>query len=178
MMKKLKQVRHTIFIYCEGKTDHLFICHLKKLYLIRGSKQVTLKKGTGGGISTFISNTDSNAQIRDYNEKYIVLDADNKKNTDLEKAEQQASECKIKLIWQKPCLEGLFLRILKNNQHIQETSEECKTRFYKEYNQNNKSLTENLMITLFSKTLLNNRRQKITELDQLIKLMEPQEKTV
>jgi len=126
-MKKLKETRHTLFIYCEGKTDYLFIRHLKQLYLIRGSKQFTLKKGTGGDVFTFISDTANNAQVRDYDEKYIVLDADKKTEIELKGAEIQSSENKIdKLIWQKPCLEGLFLQILNNKPHIQETSELCK----------------------------------------------------
>ena len=173
MMKNLRQVRHTLFIYCEGKTDYLFVHHLKKLYLIRGFKQITIKKGSGGDISTFISNTVKNAQVRGYDEKYIVLDTDKKSNAELEEAEQQSCQNNIQLIWQKPCLEGLFLRILKNNQITQETSESCKTLFYKEYNQNNKTLTKKLVNTLFPKIILDSRRQKIKELNQLIQLMEP-----
>ena len=177
MMKKLKLIRYTISIYCEGKTDYLFSCYLKKLYLTRGSKQITLKRGTGGDISTFISNTVKNAQIRDYDEKFIVLDADQKTKNELKKAEQQSFKEKIKIIWQKLCLEGLFLRILKNNQHTQKTSKECKNLFYKEYNPNNKPL-EDLLNTLFPKELLETKRQEVAELDQLIKLMEPPHKKV
>ena len=176
MMRNLRQVRHTLFIYCEGKTDYLFVHHLKKLYLIRGSKQIKIKKGSGGDISTFISDTVKNAQVRDYDEKYIVLDTDRKSDAELEEAKHQSHQKNIHLIWQKPCLEGIFLRILKNDKLIQETSESCKALFYKEYNQNNKAFTEELLNTLFPKTLLDNRRQKIKELNQLIQLMEPSKK--
>ena len=177
MMRNLIQIRYTLFIYCEGKTDYLFVRHLKNLYLIRGSKQIKIKKGSGGDISTFISDTVNNVQVSGYDEKYIVLDTDKKSDAELEEAKQQSRQENIHLIWQKPCLEGLFLRILKNNKLNQETSESCKTLFYKEYNQNNKTLTEELLSTLFPKILLDNRRQKIKELDQLIQLMEPSKKS-
>lgn len=118
--EKIKTSTDTIFIYCEGKEDHLFIRHLKKLYLLRGIKKITLKKGTGGALSTFISETVNNAQVRDYDEKYIVLDSDDKKKEELRKAQTESQKHNIQLIWQKPCLEGVFLRILRGNQFIKD----------------------------------------------------------
>lgn len=182
-MKKLKQLRHTIFIYCEGKTDHLFVRYLKKLYLFRGTKQITLKKGTGGKLFTFILETVKNAQVREYNEKYIVLDSDGKKEEELEKEFKEAQnrikrdninkdDINIQLIWQKPCLEGVFLRILKGNQFIKEKSELCKSIFNKEYIQSKTPLTEALLEKLFTTDILNAKRQEVQELDQLIRLME------
>ena len=121
-MKKARQIRHTIFIYCEGKTDHLFVQHLRNLYLTRGTKKVTLKEGSGGSLFTFISETVKNAQVRDFNEKYIVLDADVEKERKLKKGQKEELERnKINLIWQTPCLEGVFLRILKGKQFIKKT---------------------------------------------------------
>lgn len=170
-MKKTRQVRHTIFIYCEGQTDYLFARHLKKIYLIRGSKKITLKRGTGGDLSTFISETVRNAHIREYNEKYIMLDANGKKEEKLEKAEKKGQKDNIQLIWQRPCLEGVFLRILKNSHLIKEKSQLCKSVFYKEYT-NKGFLTDTLLEKLFSKKILNRKREEIQELDQLIQLME------
>lgn len=69
--------------------------------------------------------------MRDYNEKYIVLDADQKTKTELNKTEKQISEHEIKLIRQKPCLEGFLLSVLEHNNRIQKTSGECKNLFYK-----------------------------------------------
>lgn len=171
-MKKTKQRRRTIFIYCEGKTDHLFIRYLKKLYLIRGTKQVTLKKGTGGNLSTYISETVKNAQVRDYDEKYIVLDSDNKKEEELEKAQNESKEDNIQLIWQKPCLEGVFLRVLKGGDwFIKEKSESCKSIFKRGYMPGNTPL-ESLLEKLFTKDILDAKKQEIQELGQLIQLME------
>ena len=171
-MKIKRQVRHTIFIYCEGKTDYLFVRHLKKLYLLRGAKKITLKRGTGGKLPTFILETMKNAQVREYDEKYIVLDSDNKKNQELETEEKKSLNKGIKLIWQKPCLEGVFLRILKGKQFIEKTSKLCKSIFNREYISNNTPLTETLLEKLFTKDILNKKRREIQELDQLIKLME------
>ena len=124
-MKKLRQVKHTIFIYCEGKTDYLFVQHLKKLYSSHRTKKITLKKGTGGELSTFLSDVVKNAQVRDYDEKYILLDSDSKTEQELkelEKTHLKAETKEIQLIWQKPCLEGVFLRILEDYQLLKEQS--------------------------------------------------------
>ena len=128
-MRKIQQRRHTIFIYCEGKTDSLFVQHLKDLYILRGVKQVSLKRGTGGDLSTYISETVKNAQVRDFDEKYIVLDSNGKKEKELKRAEEESQKHNIQLIWQRPCLEGVFLRILKGKQFIREKSEICKSVF-------------------------------------------------
>ena len=170
-MKKIQQRRHTIFIYCEGKTDGLFVQHLKKLYLLRGTKHVAIKTGTGGDYSTFISEVKKNAQVRDYDEKYIVLDSNGKNKEELQKAEKLAQEKHIQLIWQKPCLEGIFLRILKSVKFIKEKSEFCKSNFNKLYMSYNTPLSEILLEKLFTKDILNSKRREVQELDQLIKLM-------
>jgi len=72
------------FIYCEGKTDALFVRHLKKLYLDRGTKHISIKGGTGGDHSTLIKEVEKNAQARSYDKKYILLDRNGKKQEELD----------------------------------------------------------------------------------------------
>ena len=172
-MKYPRQIRHTLFIYCEGKTDHLFIKYLKKLYSVRGSKHITLKKGVGGDASTFILETVKHTQQHEYDEIYIVSDTDQRTTNELQTIEKNYKQKNIQFIWQKPCVEGMFLKILKEKSYTHETSKVCKNLFYKEYSPNNPSLTKSLLNKLFSKKTLDSKRQKISELDQLIKLMEP-----
>ena len=173
-MKKSRYTRHTILIYCEGKTDYLFALHLKKLFPSRGFKTITLIKGRGGALSTFISDIEN--KPGEYDKKYIVLDSNGKREEDLREAQNQSQKHNIELIWQKPCLEGIFLRILKGNQFIKEKSESCKDIFYKKYTSDRKPLTEKLLnqlfTKLFAKDFLNTKRQEVPELDQLIRLME------
>ena len=175
-MKTKKQRRHTIFIYCEGKTDGLFVQHLKNLYLERGTKHVAIKIGTGGDYSTFITEVENNAHVRDYDEKYILLDSNGKNKKNLEEAEYSAQEKDIALIWQRPCLEGVFLRILKGKQFIKETSKFCKSTFNKTYLKEKEGLSEILLSKLFTKDILETKRREVQELDQLIKLMEEKKK--
>ena len=169
-MSNPRQAKYTIFIYCEGKTDCLFVKYLHRLYHCRGQSKITFKEGTGGGFSTFISDVVKNAQIRDYDEKYILLDVDNKSEQEQKRAEKSSQEKNIQLIWQKPCLEGVFLQIL--GQRVYGTSKECKSFFYKEYKVKDSKLTEALLCQFFSKTLLNLKRKEIKSLNLLIKLME------
>lgn len=171
---KLRRRKHTVFIYCEGRTDKLFAQHLKNLYVIRGTKKITLKEGTGGGFSTFISNTLKYAQERDYDVKCILLDSNGKKPKELKDSETKSENHHISLIWQKPCLEGVLLRILKATALPQNTSsKKCKDIFKKEY-PNDHPLKETSLEKLFPKDILNKQRKDIPELDQLIKIMEPE----
>ena len=170
-MRKIHQRRYTIFIYCEGKTDSLFVQHLKKLYSQRGVNQITIKQGTGGDCSTFITEIINNAQVRDFDEKYIVLDSNGKTKEELTEAKKKGQEHNIQLIWQKPCLEGVFLRILKGAHFVNEKSKKCKSFFEKEYMAGNISL-EILLEKLFTKDKLDTKRRDIEELDQIIQLMQ------
>ena len=95
-----------------------------------------------------------------------------KKTKEIKEAEKKSQKKDIQLIWQRPCLEGVFLRILKGEQFIKEKSELCKSIFYKEYVPDDNILTELILEKLFTKNILNIKRQKIQELDQLIQLME------
>ena len=170
-MRKIHQRRYTIFIYCEGKTDSLFVQHLKNLYSLRGVNHIRIKPGTGGDYSTFITDIIRNAQVRDFDEKYIVLDSNGKTKKELKQTETESQKENIKLIWQKPCLEGVFLRILKGNHFINEKSEKCKSIFKQEYMAGNISL-EILLEKLFTKDILDTKRRDIEELDQIIQLMQ------
>ena len=101
-----------------------------------------------------------------------MLDSNGKNKEELQKAEKLAQKKHIQLIWQKPCLEGIFLRILKSVKFIKEKSEFCKSNFNKLYMLYNTPLSEILLEKLFTKDILNSKRREVQELDQLIKLME------
>ena len=171
-MVKKRPLRHTIVIGCEGKTDHLFVSHLKKLYPSRGTKHITLKEGSGGDIFTFISEITKNARIRDYDEKWIVWDSNGKSQRELKKAEREVQGNDIQLIWQRPCLEGVLLRILKGTRFENESSARCKSLFKREYWPNNTTWPDTLLEKLFPKNILEPKRREVSELDQLLKLIE------
>ena len=168
MSMKKRTARTTVFIYCEGKTEHLFVKHLKDLYLVRGTRQVTLKKGTGGDISTFISETLKNATIRDYDGKYILLDADRRSKKERELLAKSAQDDNIQLIWQIPCLEGVLLKILGDREVENQESFVCKKNFKRKYLAGNMILSEPLLKKLLPKGVLDAKRKSIPELDLLI----------
>ena len=167
-----RALRSTIFIYCEGKTDALFVQHLKNLYLQRGTKQIDIKKGSGGGDSTFISVVKKATSSAEYDKKYIVLDSNGKTKKKREDLEASAKREEIQLIWQQPCLEGVFLRILKGEKFITaKSSQHCKSIFNKKYS-NNKLLDTSVLEKILNKSILEKKRQQFSELNQLIQLME------
>ena len=101
-----------------------------------------------------------------------MLDSNGKSDKELQEATKLAQGKDIQLIWQTPCLEGVFLRILKGGQFINKNSDICKSTFNKEYLREKKVLSDTLLKKLFTKDILNSKRQEIPELDQLIQLME------
>ena len=164
-----RQVRHTVIIYCEGKTDKLFLQYLKKLYVDRGIKKITIKEKRGA--SRLSSNMEKIAQITGHDKKCILLDINNKKPQKIKELGEESTRNDIQLIWQEPCLEGVFLKILDKTL-LKETSQKCKNIFYKKHT-NQTALTTVLLEKLFTKTILNKKRKEIPELNQLIKIMEP-----
>ena len=165
--------RRTIFIYCEGKTDALFVQHLKDLYLQHRTKQITIRKGAGGGDSKFILAVKKEASSAEYDKKYIVLDSNGKTPQEREELKISAKREEIQLIWQRPCLEGVFLRILKTENFIKKSSQHCKSTFKENYlNSNNQSLTPHVLKKILNKSILEKKRQQLLELNQLIQLME------
>ena len=164
-MNLKRQIRHTVFIYCEGKTDAEFAQYLKKLYSIRGTKHIKIKTGRGGDLSTFLSAIRRDAQVRDYDEKYILLDSNGKSPEELKESKQESQKHDTLLIWQRPCLEGVFLRVLNPKGFIPDkTSKKCKDIFYKDYAKHATLTT--VLETLFTKTLMDKKRKEIPELNQ------------
>ena len=171
-MENKRRVRRTIFIYCEGKTDHLFVKFLKSMYWDYRNKVVKPKQGSGGGPKTFFIEVLKNAQVRNYDEKYIVLDSNSKGEEEKSKIQKKGKDSHIELIWQRPCLEGVLLRILNGNQFINMSSRQCKSQFKREYLSKNTSFSESLLKKLFTKEVLDKKRQEVQELNRLIQVME------
>ncbi len=164
MVKKRKQ-KHTIFIYCEGKDDRLFIQHLKRAFASL-KKSIESKKGGGGGPSWMIQKT--TREPGEYDEKYIFLDLDQGK--DKEKHESDANKQNITLIWSTPCLEGLFLQILNGHPQMSD-SQKYKNHFKKEYNSNKRQYDPTMFERLFPKEKLVSKKAKIPTLNQLIQII-------
>ena len=165
--KKIKQ-KHTIFIYCEGQTDHSFIQYLINIFSNFEEKNIESKKGQGGGPSIMIRKTAR--EPGEYDERYIFLDVDQRENKDKKKCEDDARRQGIELIWSDPCLEGLLLQILNGHPQMSD-SQKYKKYFKEEYNSNKRQYDSEMFERLFPKEKLVSKKEKIPTLKELIEIV-------
>ena len=170
MKRKQRRQRQTVLIYCEGKTEKIFVKYLQTLFASKAkiNKRIKIKEGSGGSPLYLINKVKS--EPASYNDKYIILDKDEKNRTEIKKFEETAKQNDIQLLWSVPCLEGLFLKILENNFPL--NSAKCKSLFKNKYNNGQKHWDNNLLAKYFPKTKLNVKKKTIPVLKKIIQIME------
>lgn len=165
MAKKIikRPIKEILIIVGEGETEVAFINHLRSLYGV-GSPKITAKSAGGKGPSNVIDDAIGTLTYSGCDRVAALLD------TDLawpKTKKDAAKKKKIILIGSNPCVEGLFIAIL--NKNIPETSEECKKQFLPllDGNPTNKDSYK----IIFTKSILDAARERVSELDLLIKLI-------
>lgn len=122
--KNRRVVLQTALIVGEGACDEAFLKHLKSLYVSRESGiNVRIINAQGGSPYDIVTFTARQIQNVSYDRTTVVMDTD---VPWLQKTENKAKRCKIKLIGVDPCIEGLMLSIL--GQKVLGTNRECKQR--------------------------------------------------
>lgn len=110
-MKHFKKLIPNIFILTEGKTEEIYLNHLKErgcnysvhIQVFGGSNPVKMVKRCNG-----IFRSKSMSYTRgDY--AFCVMDVDNCKREDFEEAIRYANKNKIRIIVSNPCFEVFFL---------------------------------------------------------------------
>lgn len=128
-----RKIRHvsltTLLIVGEGSDDKAFIDHLKSLFNQRDSgRKITIKTGDGGSPGNIITHASRAYQADDYNQRYLVLDADiPPTEADLKKA-RLAGYCIV--LWRPQCLEGALLDVLGEAVQAHENSQALKQRLH------------------------------------------------
>lgn len=128
-----RQQRHvsltTLLIVGEGSDDKAFIDHVKSLFHQRQSgRKVTVKAGDGGSPGNIITHASRSYKNEDYNQRYLVLDADIPPTAADEKNAKAAGYQII--LWQPQCLEGALLDVLNERVQAHETSQALKQRLH------------------------------------------------
>lgn len=119
----------TLLIVGEGSDDKAFIDHVKSLFHQRHSgRKVTVKAGDGGSPGNIITHASRAYQSEDYNQRYLVLDADIPPTAADEKNARAAGYQII--LWRPQCLEGALLDVLGERVHAHETSQALKQRLH------------------------------------------------
>lgn len=168
--KKRRTASQTLLMYGEGLSEEMFLKHLRGLYSKNSNVAVTIRKGKGGNALSVVIDAANTPGA--FDRKIVILDND-KNNTEMAKARQEAEKRSIILFENTPCLEMILLLVLNNTGTFEnKTSDWCKKEFESKYIGKKKRVEPNEYEKIFPKTLLDKRRSKVTGLNQLILFME------
>lgn len=119
--KRLRQIRHRIFLGCEGESERGYGAFISKLLNERRTDvhlDVVLLRPRGGNPLTLVQRAVSHIERNEgslgipYVHKALLLDSDQRGKN--KKADNQAfklaERADLRLIWQEPCHEALLLR--------------------------------------------------------------------
>ncbi|MAA72665.1 MAG: hypothetical protein CMI29_06965 [Opitutae bacterium] len=163
MGKKKRPLKETLIIVGEGQAEVAFINHVKSLYGV-GNPKVKAKSAGGKGPSNVIGDAIGTLNCSGCDRVVSLLD------TDIEWPKVKVKEAKkreIILIGSDPCLEGLLLRILEKR--VPPQSIDCKREMHPLLD--GRETDKKSYAQLFSRVTLDSVRDKIEELDLLIKII-------
>ena len=174
-IKPTKNTKTTILIVGEGPTERAFLQYLKELYILRENNfAVKIESGTGGSPSSIVQKAIRLRGSRGYDKCYVLIDADKPLETDFKLADRMKKRPRIEVLKVTPCIEGLFLAILKHSSFSQRSasSDYCKKEFESTYMASDRKTDKRSYVDKFLKTLINERRASVPELDLILKAMQ------
>lgn len=164
MAKQRRILKETLVFVGEGEAEKAFLLYLKSLYSV-GNPRVTPKSAGGKGPNNVIGDAIGTLASSGCTKVAALLDTDLPWPVELKK---QAAVKKIPLIGSEPCLEGLLLDILKINKPAQ--SAKCKERMHPMLS--GRETCKESYSKRFTKDVLDNARQHVPALDQIINIMQ------
>ncbi|MCX6865154.1 MAG: hypothetical protein NTV46_02855 [Verrucomicrobia bacterium] len=164
----------SILLFGEGKTDAVFLSHLRDLYRVPGTA-IKVEHGRGGSEQTVVHGAIKIACLADYSNVLILLDSD---RNDEPIPPEWCREHRLSIKRSAPCLEALLLEILGDGKlsglrHGANASDRCKSHFQGTYLGTDRSshVLGRLKKTLqarFSLELLEEARTRIPILNEII----------
>jgi hypothetical protein len=167
--KKLSSPRKTLLFFGEGQSEELFLRHLRQLYSFNKGVLITIRKGQGSIADRIVVEADN--FHGNFHRKIVVLDND-KPEKEMTRARKEAELRKIELIENTPCLEALLLSILCPDRNFRyKESAWCKKEFESKYLDRKKRTDLGEYERLFTRQLLDERGEKVRDLNRLIVIM-------
>ena len=125
---------HSILLFGEGKTDAVFLAHLRDLYKAPGTA-IKVEHGRGGSVQTVVQGALKIASLADYSGILILLDSD---RDDEPVPPDWCKDPRAVIKYSSPCLEALLLGILGDAKlsglrHGANASARCKSYFQGTY---------------------------------------------
>ena len=168
--KKRRAASQTLLMYGEGLGEEMFLRYLKGLYARDSGVAVTIRNGKGGNAVNIV--IDASNAPGGFDKRVVVLDND-KGDSEMQQARQEATNRGIELIENTPCLEAVLLAVLNDGKNYSDKqSAWCKQQFQSDYLDKKKRTELNEYGKIFPKILLDKQRAKVRELGMLISTME------
>lgn len=168
--KKRRSAKRTLLMYGEGLGEEMFLKHLRSLYAYNSGVSVTIRNGKGGNPKSIIVNAVN--EPGDFERRIVILDNDKGKK-EMKQAHDEAKKSGVELLENSPCLEATLLTILRPKQSFSaKKSAWCKSEFESNYMDKKKRTELEEYKKVFSKQILDNQKDKISELKTLINLMQ------
>jgi len=171
--KTNRVVRATALLFGEGRDDRMFLAYLVSIYAagqdLRRPK-ISTKKGRGGSADGVVQ--DAHKLPGSYSRKLVKLDKD-RPQEEIDEATRIAQRHKIQIVFSMPCIEGTLLNILEpGTNYANKSSQTCKRTFESRYisTANRGKMSE--YVRWFTKDLLDEARQRVPELNELITYIE------
>jgi hypothetical protein len=160
-----------LLIYCEGLHDRIFINYLCRLYRDKTSGYYfDIRHGDGGSPESLVIK--ASRLPGDYSERVVIFDNDRGPN-DLRAAEAAASRLSVSLSYFSPSLEHILLSILQPGRSFTHMSTpSAKTHFHANYIAESKRGNADAYDHLFPKTVVDQMRVSLVELDEKIRYFE------
>lgn len=165
--KEKRAVKKTVLLYVEGLHEQAFLKYLVCEYNRGSGVKVSIRNGRGGSPDYLV---DQAIKIYlDYDSTFIVYDTDNSLSAD---KCNKTREFGIEIIKNEKCLESLLLSIVRDENFSQRSSTWCKKEFQENYicRKDRNDITKYKKV--FPRILLEERRKKIENLQQLISIIE------
>lgn len=154
----------------EGKTEKVFLDHLKSLYLARrGDLIVKVDQGKGGSPRELLRSAIRIADRAQYSRRYLVVDGDCCEVGFEEEARTEGFEA----IVLDPCFEAMALRVLgcrrKKGEEWDRDSAKAKAKFRDLYlTGSDKMISRRLCGKIFPDEVIEERRGRVVVLERLV----------
>lgn len=167
--KKRRSAERTLLVYGEGLGEEVFLKYLRGLYSQNSGFKVKIRNGKGGTPTNIVMCAVN--EPGSFDRKVVVLDND-KSDQEMNHARSEAKQRGIEFLENSPCLEATLLAILRPGQNfLGKTSEWCKSKFESNYMDEKKRTELEEYKKVFSKQILDNQKDSVSELKALINLM-------
>ena len=172
--QRFRHTKKTVLIVGEGPTEKAFLQYLKDMYITREMDiAVKIECGSGGSPKSVVEKAVRLRGNRAYDKCFVLVDADLPFDPDGELERRMRKKPRIEMLNATPCIEGLLLTILDSNFPQQATtSVESKRIFETKHLPEDKKTDKSSYERIFSKQVIEKRREGVLELDAVLKAME------